>query len=67
MQEEVFDPVLEVIVQEMEGKHLLPFMAHHNGEAYILLSGVLGGCPYVHRYMCDRFENKAHIFDTIDE
>jgi hypothetical protein len=67
MQEEVFDPVLEAVVQEMEGKHLMPFITHHNRKTYILLSGVLGECPYVHRYMRDKFENKAHIFDTIDE
>jgi hypothetical protein len=65
MRERIFNPVLAAIFDKLDREFNTA-----KGKRYVLFSGVLGECPYVHSYMKERFDaasNTAEILETNDE
>ncbi|KAH0559618.1 hypothetical protein GP486_003868 [Trichoglossum hirsutum] len=64
MREKIFYPVLAAIFDKLD-----PVFHIARGKRYVLFSGVLGECPYVHSYMKERFDTtiNTEILETFDE
>ena len=61
IQDEIFKPLLDQICR------LFPDFEETSRRRFLLFSGGLSECPYLHSYMQDRLKNRVQILDTSDE
>ena len=57
----ILNPLLDQVYD------LFPDFEETSGGRFILFSGGLGECPYLHSYMEGRLTNRAQILETSDE
>ncbi|KAI9770643.1 MAG: hypothetical protein M1839_003092 [Geoglossum umbratile] len=62
MRERIFNPTLNAVFDRLNRG-----FGTENAKRYILFSGVLGECPYVHAYMENRFGSNVGVLGTNDE
>lgn len=61
IKDEIFKPLLDQVYD------LFPDFEETSGSRFLLFSGGLGECPYLHSYMQDRLTNRVQILETSDE